>query len=253
MKIDLNCDLGESFGRYTLGNDAEIMPFISSANIACGAHAGDPSIMRQTVRLAIEHQVAIGAHPGYPDLQGFGRRKMTCTPEEVENFILYQIGALSAFVIAEGGRLTHVKPHGALYNQASVDRALAEAICRGVALFSQDLVLVGLAGSALLEMGHKHGLSVAAEAFPDRGYQPDGNLMPRGLPGALITEPEKIADNAIRMCREGISISRGQQDEIIRIDTLCLHGDHPHSAETAKVVRQILQEKHFKIQSLEKA
>ncbi|NSW50963.1 MAG: 5-oxoprolinase subunit PxpA [Anaerolineae bacterium] len=253
MKIDLNCDLGESFGRYVLGDDAGIMPHISSVNIACGAHAGDPTIMRKTVRLALEHHVAIGAHPGYPDLQGFGRRKMNFDPQEVEDFILYQLGALSAFIQAEGGNLIHVKPHGALYNQASVDRAMAEAICRGVALFSQDLILVGLAGSALLEMGRKHSLPVAAEGFPDRGYQPDGNLTPRGLPGSLVTDPETIAENAARLCRDGIKIIAGQTEEVLRIDTLCLHGDHPHAAETAARVRERLEEKHIKIQSLEKA
>lgn len=251
MKIDLNCDVGESFGRYTLGEDPAVMPFISSANIACGAHAGDPLVMQQTVRLALDNHVAIGAHPGYPDLQGFGRRKMSFDPEEVEAFILYQLGALSAFLQVHGKKIRHIKPHGALYNQASVDRTLAEAISHVAALFDQELILVGLPGSVLLEAGQRNGLRVAAEAFPDRGYLPDGSLMPRGLPGAILTDVEEIAENALRLCREGIHVMVSGQETIFRVDTLCLHGDHPHAAENARRVREVLEEKHIKIQALE--
>ena len=251
MKIDLNCDVGESFGRYILGEDPAVMPFISSANIACGAHAGDPLVMQQTVRLALDHHVVIGAHPGYPDLQGFGRRKISFDPEEVEAFILYQLGALSAFVQIHGKKLRHIKPHGALYNQASVDRTLAEAISHADALFDQELILVGLPGSVLLEAGQRNGLRVAAEAFPDRGYLPDGSLMPRGLPGAILTDIEEITENALRLCREGIHVMVSGQETIFRVDTLCLHGDHPHAAENARRVREGLEEKHIKIQALE--
>ncbi|MEE4193773.1 MAG: 5-oxoprolinase subunit PxpA [Anaerolineae bacterium] len=246
MKIDLNCDMGESFGHYELGNDEAILPFVSSANIACGMHAGDPTVMRRTVKAAIENEVKIGAHPGYADLQGFGRRKMHLTPDEIEDFLLYQLGALDAFVKAEGGELFHVKPHGALYNQACDDRAIATAIARAVSLFNDKLILIGLAGSELIEMGARHGLQTAAEGFPDRGYDKEGNLMPRGLSGALVTEPEKIAENAINLAKNGLVI----KEKKWQIDTLCLHGDHPHAAETAKLVKDNLRKAHIHLRPL---
>lgn len=234
--IDLNCDLGESFGSYSLGNDAAIMPFITSANIACGLHAGDPLVMQATVRLAKEHGVQIGAHPGWPDLQGFGRREMKIDPAEAEALVLYQIGALAAFVRAEGLELRHVKPHGALYNQAAKDAALAEAVARAVKRFSVDLILVGLAGCGLLAAGRAIGLRVAGEAFPDRGYNSDGTLMSRNLPGALLKDPQAIAANAIRLARDGIRFG----DQTVIPDTLCLHGDHPQAVENARLVHQAL-------------
>ncbi len=236
MNIDLNCDLGESFGRYTLGSDADIMPFITSANIACGFHAGDPSVMQATVRLAKQHGVAIGAHPGWNDLQGFGRREMIANPDEVEALVLYQVGALAAFARAEGLPLAHVKPHGALYNQAAKDRALADAIARAVRRFSRELVLVGLAGSGLVEAGAEMGLRVAHEAFPDRAYAPDGSLMSRNLPGAVIEDPQRVAQNAVRLAREGIRFG----GRVVMPDTLCLHGDNAHAAENARLVRDAL-------------
>lgn len=183
--IDLNCDMGESFGRYALGHDEAIMPFITSANIACGFHAGDPLVMAKTVALAVRHGVAVGAHPGYPDLQGFGRRSMDLSPDEVESIVLYQVGALAGFARAAGAELAHVKPHGALYNQAATDRASAQAIARDVARFSKNLILVGLAGSVLIEAGVEAGLRVANEGFPDRAYNPDGTLTSRRMPGAV--------------------------------------------------------------------
>ena len=246
MRIDLNCDMGESFGRYELGNDEVILPFVSSANIACGFHAGDPKVMRRTVKAAIENEVKIGAHPGYDDLKGFGRRKMHLTPSEIEDLLLYQMGALKAFVEAEGGALHHVKPHGALYNQACEDRALATAIAQSVSIFDDSLILVGLAGSELIEMGARHGLQTAAEGFPDRGYDKEGNLMPRGLSGALVTEPEKIAENAIQLAKKGLVI----KEKEYKIDTLCLHGDHPHAAETAKLVKERLRKAHVHVRPL---
>ena len=250
MQIDLNCDMGESFGRYTLGNDAAIMQHISSANIACGAHAGDPLVMKHTVELALAHKVHIGAHPGYPDLQGFGRRKMNLSPEEVEAFMLAQIGALDAFVRTAGGTLYHVKPHGALYNAAAQDRALADAIAKAVAAYNPELVLVGLAGSALLEMGKKHNLRVAAEAFPDRGYQPDGTLMPRGLPVAVLEDSDKIAENALELARNGIQINQGSKEESCAVQTLCIHGDHPGADFTALVVHEALEDHHIRVKPL---
>ncbi len=237
LSIDLNCDLGESFGRYTLGSDADIMPFITSANIACGFHAGDPVVMQSTLRLARQHGVAVGAHPGWPDLQGFGRREMTVSPDEVEALVLYQIGALAAFARAEGAPLTHVKPHGALYNQAARDRALADSVARAVRRFSRELILVGLAGSGLTAAGAEMGLRVAHEAFPDRAYAPDGSLLPRSLPGAVIHDPAQVAENAVRLAREGIRFGQARKSE----DTLCLHGDAPHAAQNARLVRQALE------------
>jgi 5-oxoprolinase (ATP-hydrolysing) subunit A len=244
--MDLNCDMGESFGRYTLGDDAAVMPYITSANIACGLHAGDPKIMQGTIRLAKEHGVAIGAHPGWPDLQGFGRREMWLTTDEAEGYVLFQIGALAAFARREGVELRHVKPHGALYNQAARDRALADAIVRAVRSFDRDLVLVGLAGSALTEAGLDVGLRVASEAFPDRRYNPDGTLASRKQPGALIELPAQVALHAVALAREGIGIS----GKHIPVDTLCIHGDHPHAAENARLVRDALSKAGIEVKTL---
>jgi UPF0271 protein len=229
MRIDINCDLGESFGRYTLGNDELLLPLVTSANIACGFHAGDPRVMDQTVQAARRHGVAIGAHPGLPDLQGFGRRRMELSPEEVEACVLYQIGALAAFARASGVDLTHVKPHGALYNQAAEDTAIALAVARGVARFSRGLILVGLAGSALVEAGPEAGLRVAAEGFPERDYTAEGRLLARGVPGAVVASPEQAAGQALRLAQEGIGG--------VRIDTLCLHGDNPQAVPIAQAIR----------------
>ena len=246
VRIDLNCDMGESFGRYSLGNNESIMPFITSANIACGLHAGDPLVIGQTVRLAKQYGVAVGAHPGWPDLQGFGRREMSLTPDEAEAFVLYQIGALAAFAKAEDGALHHVKPHGALYNQAVNDRNLAKAIAGAVKKFSRDLVLVGLAGSGLIEAGIEAGLGVANEGFPDRNYNSDGTLISRKQADAIIESPEEVAANAIRLAHKGIDFS-GRR---IRIDTLCLHGDNPHAAQNAKLVRDALEKAGIQIAAL---
>jgi len=237
MKIDLNCDLGESFGRYTLGDDAAIMPLITSANIACGFHAGDSLTMQTTVRLAKQHDVAIGAHPGWPDLQGFGRREMSFSPEEAEALVLYQIGALAAFAKAEGMELRHVKPHGALYNQSARDRRLAEAVARAVKRFSQDLVLVGLAGSGSVEAARELGLRVSNEGFPDRGYTSEGTLIPRSQPGAILSSVTDVAVHAVDLATNGIQFG-GQR---IRVDTLCLHGDNVHAAENARKASEALQ------------
>lgn len=238
MKIDLNCDMGESFGRYALGNDESIMPFITSANIACGLHAGDPLMMRRTVRLAKQHGVAVGAHPGWPDLQGFGRREMSLSAEETEAFVLYQIGALAAFAKSESVELYHVKPHGALYNQAVKDRAIAGAIARAAKRFSVDLILVGLAGSGLVKAGVEAGLRVAQEGFPDRNYNPDGTLVSRKQANAIIESPEEVAAHAVALVKLGIDFD-GRR---IRLDTLCLHGDNLHAVQNAKRVRAVLEQ-----------
>jgi 5-oxoprolinase (ATP-hydrolysing) subunit A len=241
MKIDLNCDMGESFGRYELGEDEAVLASVTSANIACGFHAGDPLVIDRTVRAAAAHGVAVGAHPAYPDLQGFGRRLMDLTAEEIEAFTLYQVAALAGFARAHGVELAHVKPHGALYNQAAKDLRTAKAIVRGVTRFSRGLILVGLAGSALVEAARDAGLRAAAEGFPDRAYNPDGSLMPRSLPGAVLDSPQAICANAVRLAREGVRIANEGIQQNIPIDTLCIHGDHPGAAHHAAEVRKALE------------
>jgi UPF0271 protein len=246
MSIDLNCDMGESFGRYALGNDAEIMPLITSANIACGLHAGDPPAMQATIRLAKQFGVTVGAHPGWLDLQGFGRREMSFTPEETEAFVLYQIGALAAFAKAEGVELHHVKPHGALYNQAAKDKALAEAIARAIKSFDKNLIFVGLAGSAMIRAGIALGLRVANEGFPDRRYNEDGTLVSRKQTNAIIESPKEVAAHAISLAKEGIDFA-GKR---VHVDTLCLHGDNPKAAENAKLVREALSQSGIQVKAL---
>ena len=241
MPIDLNCDMGESFGRYTIGNDEAMMPYITSANIACGLHAGDPLVMECTVRLARAHGVGIGAHPGFPDLQGFGRRVMQLAPEEAEAFVLYQVGALAAFAKAAGAELLHVKPHGALYNLAARDRPLAEAIARAVARFSRQLILVGLANSLLVEAGREAGLSVAREAFADRAYEADGSLRSRRLPGAVLEDPAQATEQVVRIARDGLVVAYTGEEVPVQAETICLHGDTPTAVEIAKTIRRELE------------
>lgn len=233
MKIDLNCDMGEN-----VGDDAAIMPYISSANIACGYHAGDPASMRETVQLAKRYGVAVGAHPGWKDREGFGRREMSLPIDDVETIVLEQIRILHAIAKTEGVELHHVKVHGALYNQAAKDAGLANAIARAVKSLSGELVLVGLAGSSLVDAGVRAGLRVANEGFPDRNYNPDGTLVSRREPHALLESPEEIASQAIQLVREGIDFS-GRR---VRVETLCLHGDHPRAADNARAVHEALQE-----------
>jgi len=246
MRIDLNSELGEGFGRYDLGVDAEIMPLISSVNVACGFHAGDPQVMARTVALAKQHQVSLGAHPGFPDLQGFGRRRMDLSPDEIVNIILYQLGALAGFARAAGVRLVQVKPHGALYNLGSQDREAADAIARAVYAYDRELVLVGLAGSALAQAGEETGLRVAQEGFPDRRYLEEGQLLPRSQSGAVISDPKAVAANAVTLARDGITV-RGER---IRIDTLCLHGDNAAAVRNARAVRKALLGAGFEISPL---
>ncbi len=241
MPIDLNCDMGESFGRYTIGSDEAMMPYITSANIACGLHAGDPLVMERTVRLAQEHGVGIGAHPGFPDLQGFGRRVMQLAPEEAEAFVLYQVGALAAFAKAAGAELVHVKPHGALYNLAARDRPLAEAIAQAVARFSRQLILVGLANSLLVEAGLEAGLPVAREAFADRAYEADGSLRSRRLPGAVLEDPAQAAEQVVRIAQEGLVVAYTGEEVPVQAETICLHGDTSTAVEIAKTIRGELE------------
>jgi UPF0271 protein len=239
-KIDINCDMGESFGRYQLGHDAALIGRITSANIACGFHAGDPLVISQTVQLATKHGVAIGAHPAYPDLQGFGRRTMDMTPEEIEALTLYQVSAVAGFVYAAGAELAHVKPHGALYNYAAKKMDAARAIARGVAAFSTGLILVGLAGSLFADAAAEVGLKYASEGFPERGYNPDGSLISRRLPGAVIDSPEQAAAQALRLVKEGIKVASGDQQGTFRVDTLCIHGDSPNAPAVSQAIHAVL-------------
>ncbi|MEW5891489.1 MAG: 5-oxoprolinase subunit PxpA [Pseudomonadota bacterium] len=241
MYIDLNCDMGEG-----AGNDADIMPYITSANIACGFHAGDAETMRETVRLAKRFGVAVGAHPGWRDLEGFGRREMTLPADEVEVLVREQVEALAAIARAEGVALRHVKPHGALYNQAARERELANAIARAVKAVSVELVLVGLAGSGLVEAGIEAGLRVAQEGFPDRRYNPDGTLVSRREPHAIIESPEEVAAHALELVEKGIDFG-GRR---VRVETLCLHGDHPRAAENARRVREALAAAGIEVRAL---
>lgn len=247
MKIDLNCDLGESFGRYSLGEDAAMMALITSVNVACGFHAGDFRVMAYTVTLAAEYDVALGAHPGYPDLQGFGRRAMSFSSEEIRNLVIYQLGALAGFARVVGIPLVHVKPHGALYNQSAKDETVAEAIAQAVKSFDPELILVGLAGSLSVAVAQDAGLRVANEGFPDRAYLPNGQLVPRSQADAVLTDPEAVAVNALKLAKEGIIIA----GQTIAIDTLCLHGDNPEAVENAKVVRRALESEGIAIESLQ--
>jgi UPF0271 protein len=242
MRVDLNADAGESFGAWALGDDAALLSHVTSVNVACGFHAGDPSVIRRTIRLAAAAGVRIGAHPGYPDLQGFGRRAMELTPADVEDLVLYQVAALLGIARAEGVRLAHVKPHGALYNAAARDRALARAIARAVASLDPGLVLVGLAGSSLIDAAAEAGLPGAAEAFADRAYRADGSLAPRHLAGAVIHDAGLVARRAVGIVRDGRVRSLESDCEIpVRADTLCIHGDTPGAAELAGAVRAALE------------
>ena len=247
FKVDLNSDLGESFGAYKMGSDKEILKNVTSANIACGFHAGDPAVMRKTVKMAIESGCAIGAHPGMQDLVGFGRRKLEITPAEAYEIVLYQIGALAAFVKAEGGKLQHVKPHGALYNMAAKDAALAEAIAQAVYKFDSSLVLFGLAGSESIKAGEKIGLRTASEVFADRSYQTDGSLTPRNLPGAMIEDDEAAIAQVLRMVKEGKVKSLTGGDVAVKADTVCVHGDGAHALLFAEKIRKVLEAEGIKV------
>lgn len=240
MKIDLNSDLGESFGAWTMGNDSELIPIITSANIACGFHAGDPSVMLETVRLACQAGISIGAHPGFHDIEGFGRRNMSVSPGTVYAETLYQLGALSAAAKAENISLCHIKPHGALYNMAAADSHLADAVCRAVRDFDPELIMLAAGSGELYRSAVKYGLRAAAEVFADRGYNDDGSLVPRGLPGAMIHDPSAAAERVIRMIREHKVLTAGGKDIDIRADSVCVHGDNEKALEFVRALRQRL-------------
>ena len=239
--IDINCDMGESFGPWRMGTDDRVMPHITSANIACGAHAGDPTVMRRTVRLAGGAGVAIGAHPGFADLQGFGRREMQADPAEIEDSLIAQIGALTAIAKAEGAALQHVKAHGALYNMAARDARLARAIARAVRACDPSLILFGLPDSPILEAGRAEGLRVAAEGFADRSYEPDGSLTPRSRPGAVIHDVEAVVSRAVRMAADGVVLTADGRAVALRVATICVHGDTPGAADLVERIAGALR------------
>lgn len=241
MQIDLNADLGESFGPYRLGMDEAVLPLVSSANVACGFHGGDPRVMRETVRLAALAGTAVGAHPGFPDREGFGRRHMALSAVEVEADALYQIGALAAFCRAAGVRLRHVKAHGALHHAAVADRSIADALARAVLSFDPDLIFVALPGTHLEDAGRAAGLRVAREGFVDRGYLPDGRLVPRGQAGAFIEDPLQAAERALQMVQEGRVRAVDGSLLSVRVETLCVHGDNPLAAAFLGAVRSRLE------------
>ena len=247
MKVDLNCDLGESFGAYKIVEDDRILDYVSSINIACGYHAGDPMVMANTVRMAIEKNVAIGAHPGFPDLMGFGRRKMDISLEEARNYMLYQIGALDAFVKAAGGNLNHVKPHGALYNMAAVDYNLAFALAKAVYDYNKDLIYVALANSQAVKAAEDVGLKVAGEVFADRAYEEDGTLVSRNKKGSVIHD-EEVALLRVEKFVEERKVETITGIEIpISPDTICLHGDNEHAVLFAQRISRRFKEKGIRI------
>ena len=242
MRIDINSDTGESFGAYTIGHDAGLFRSITSANVAAGFHAGDPSVLRGTIRLAKAHGVAVGAHPGFPDLVGFGRREMHVTPQEAEDFVLYQIAAVAGVAAAEGVKLQHVKPHGALFNMAVRDVELATAIARAVAAFDTSLILFGLPGSEILKAGRAAGLRVAAEVFADRAYEADGSLASRRKPGSVIHDATAVVVRAVRMVKDRTVVAIDGSVVLLEADTICVHGDTPGSDDLAAKIRVGLED-----------
>jgi UPF0271 protein len=249
-QVDLNCDLGESFGAYTLGRDEEVIQFVTSVNVACGFHAGDPGVMRRTVKLAMDNHVAIGAHPGLPDLVGFGRRDITISPQEAYDMVVYQIGALQGFVTAAGGKLKHVKPHGALYNRAAKCSKLSEAIAEAVYRVNPQLILFGLSGSELLRAGEKKGLQTAHEVFADRSYQQDGLLTPRNQPNAMLTDDKQAVLQVVRMVKEGKVLSQQGTDVSITANTVCIHGDGAHAVAFARQIHKTLVNSGIAVQAV---
>ncbi len=249
--IDLNADVGEGFGSWTMGRDADVLAFVTSANVACGFHAGDPEVMDRTVALAVRAGVAVGAHPGHPDLRGFGRRALQASPEEIERDVLYQVGALQAFARAHGTRVVHVKPHGALYNQAAEDERVARAVARGVARAGRELILVGLASTEVMRQATEaEGLRFAAEAFADRRYTPAGTLQSRREPGSVLSDPALAAAQAVRIATEGRVTAVDGREVALRADTLCLHGDNPAAVANAAAVRRALESAGVTVQPL---
>jgi UPF0271 protein len=253
LKVDLNCDLGESLGNFKVGSDPELMPYITSANIACGFHAGDPVVMADTVKLAKQHKVAIGAHPGFPDLMGFGRREMRLTEEEAKNYTIYQVGALQAFAKAAGVELQHVKPHGALYNMAMKDRTLAKAVVEAIGTVGSRLIVFAVAESELAKAASKGGLRVACEVFADRAYNSDGSLVSRAVAGAAIEDSEIVVERAVRMVKEKrVTAMDGKTVELGEVHTICVHGDNLEAVALVKALRKGLEKAGVDVVSVSK-
>ncbi|WP_025025748.1 LamB/YcsF family protein [Caldalkalibacillus mannanilyticus] len=252
MKVDLNCDMGESFGAYTMGQDEKVLPFITSANIACGYHAGDPSVMAKTIAMCLQQNISIGAHPGYPDLVGFGRRALQVSPQEVYHMVLYQVGALQSMTRAFGGIMSHVKPHGALYNTAAKDAVIAQAIAQAVYHVAPEAILFGLANSELVKAGENIGLVTAHEVFADRTYQKDGSLTPRTHPQAVIHEVDMAIKQVIQMVQEKKVASIEGMELTLKADTICIHGDSPNAPEFAEKLSKALHHASIEVESLTK-
>ena len=246
-KIDMNSDLGESFGAYKIGCDDKVIPLISSANVACGWHAGDSSVMAKTVRLAAEAGIAVGAHPGYPDLVGFGRRNMNVSPADMKTYIMYQVGALNAFCKAEGIEMQHVKPHGAMYNMAAKDAKLADAICDGIAKVDDGLILMGLSGSEMQRSAEKYGLRFASEVFADRAYEEDGSLVARTKEGAMITDENIAIERVVSMVKYGKVTAITGKEIAVEPDSICVHGDGEKAVAFVKKIREHLASEHIDI------
>lgn len=250
MQIDLNCDLGEAFGNYSFGGDKDILPLITSTNIACGFHAGDANVMNETIQLAKRHNIGIGAHPGLPDLQGFGRRKLDMSPEEVYNIVVYQLGALNGFCQIHDVKMNHVKPHGALYQMGAKDKSIASAIAQAVYDFDKTLVFVGLANTLLISEAKKIGLKTASEVFADRRYEDDGQLVSRKEPDAVISDSDEALNQVVKMVTENKVISKNNKEITLQADTICVHGDGAHALEFVTKIREKLTKEGIDIQSL---
>lgn len=253
ITIDMNSDLGEGFGAYKMGDDKAVLASVSSANVACGYHAGDPAIMRKTVKMCVEAGVAIGAHVSFPDLMGFGRRNMTCTPDEIYDYCLYQIGALEAFCRAQGTTLQHVKPHGAMYNMAAKDRKMADAIASAVKDAGNGIILMGLANSEFDNAAKAAGVKYAAEAFADRAYMSDGSLMPRSREGSVIHDAALAAARVVQMVTKGTVVAGDGTEIKFRPDSICMHGDTKEAVDMAAAVRKALEAAGVQIVAMKEA
>jgi 5-oxoprolinase (ATP-hydrolysing) subunit A len=246
-RIDLNCDMGESYGAWKMGADADVMPFITSANIACGFHGGDPATIRKTVRLAVDYGVAVGAHPSLPDIQGFGRRVMKISPQDMYDLVVYQAGAVEAFARAAGAKLHHVKCHGALYNMAAVDEGLSDAMARAIRDLGANVMVYALSNSTMMRVVKSHNLPVAGEVFADRGYSDDGTLAPRDKPGGMIEDKRKSVEQALAMVEQGYVTSLSGKRVAVSADTLCLHGDQPGAVAFAQEIRKAFSERGIEL------
>lgn len=250
MKVDLNCDLGESFGNYKIGNDENIIPVITSANIACGFHAGDAQVMNNTVKLAQENNIGIGAHPGLPDIQGFGRRNMDLSPQEIYDTVIYQLGAISGFCTIHNAKLNHVKPHGALYQMGARDEEIAHAIAQAVHDFDASLIFVGLSNTLLISKAKELGLQTASEVFADRRYEANGQLVSRKESDALITDTEEAISQVISMVKDQQVTAKNGEKIAIQADTICVHGDGAHAFEFVSQIRERLSKEGISISTL---